>query len=640
MRVVSARLQAVLTGVCLLALVGHWVSGWDWAAHLSVLAGSVFAFRAAWASLRDRSIDVNVLMVLAAAGSVLLGHPAEAAVLLFLFSLSHTLEEFTLGRTKSAIEGLIALRPETAVRLRDDGEETVRVEALVPGDRVRVKAFETVPVDGRILTGDSHVNEGAMTGEPVPVTVSEGSEVLGGTQNEEGMFTMEVLRASGQTTLDKVVELVRDAQENKASGERVSQWFGQRYTIFVIVAFLVSLGLRTVVGQEWGPAAYASLTLLVALSPCALVISVPATTLSAMAWAARNGILIRGGQAIEEAGRVDTVTLDKTGTLTVGRPVLAEICVCTAEPVGGQVCQDEETCWSGGDMSGEAQRFLQLAAVAEQYSEHPIARAIVGAAKEQGLDVPEGDSSEVVPGLGIRSRWDGVEIAVGQARFFPDLPSGFQAHADELRRKGMTVAIGRFGDDYAAFGLQDSPRGTARWAVSELRGLGVSRVLMLTGDNAETAEAVAGQVGVNEFRAGLFPADKEGIIGGMVDEGRRVMMVGDGINDAPALSRAHVGVAMGGLGSDIALNAADIVLMNDRVERLPSILRLGQKTNRIIWSNLVFAGGVMAVLSIGSVVLDLIAPEMHSALLPMAVVGHEGSTVLVILNGLRLLRGP
>ncbi len=636
----SARFQLVLTAVCAVFLVGHWIFGEDWLAYISVAAGSVFALQSAWNSVRAREIDVNLLMVLAAVGAVVLGHPAEAAVLLFLFSLSNTLEELTLGKTKSAIEGLIALRPDKAIRLGEDGEESVPVEELKAGDRVRVKAFEQIPVDGVMVSGETHINQVAMTGESTPISASEGTEVLAGTQNEEGMFVMEVLRPSGQTTLDKVVELVRDAQENKASGERLSQWFGQKYTIFVIVAFAVSLGVRMMIGQVWAEAAYASLTLLVALSPCALVISVPASTLSALAWAARNGILVRGGQSIEEAGRVDTVTMDKTGTLTMGKPVLSEICVCTTEPVSSQPCRDEEMCWAGGEMTPEAQVFLRYAAIAEQYSEHPIARAIVRAARDQGLDVPEVDENEVVPGMGIRAKWNGVSIKVGQLRFFEGLPAGFEAHADELRRKGMTVAIGEFDGEYAAFGLQDAPRVESRQAIADMRDLGVTKVVMLTGDNLETAAAIAPAVGVTEFQAGLFPADKEEIIAGYVKEGRRVMMVGDGINDAPALSLANVGVAMGGLGSDIALNAADIVLMNDRIEKLPQIIRLGKKTNGIIWGNLVFAGAIMAVLSIGSVVLDAVAPSMHEALLPMAVVGHEGSTVLVILNGLRLLRGP
>lgn len=639
MSTVGPRLQGALTAICAVFLVAFWVTGLSWVALVSVAAGSIFALQTAWESLRDRQVDVNLLMVLAAAGAVFLGHPGEAAVLLFLFSLSNTLEAYTMGKTQSAIEGLIALRPDTAILLTDEGEKTVQVADLVPGDRVRVKAFEQIPVDGTVVSGETHINQAAMTGEPVPVAATVGSDVLAGTQNEEGMFVMQVSRATGQTTLDHVVALVADAQENKASGEKISQWFGQTYTFFVIGAFLVSLAIRMGIGQGWTEAAHASLTLLVALSPCALVISVPASTLSALAWSARNGILVRGGQFIEEAGRVDTVVLDKTGTLTAGKPALAEICICTSELVSNQHCRDEEQCWAGGAMSEEAKRYLRLAATAEQYSDHPIATAIVQAARDQGLDIPELTETEAVPGLGIRARLGDTQIKVGQVRFFEDIPKGFHEHADELRRKGMTVAIGEFDGEYAAFGLQDQVRPAAKAAVESLREQGAEKVVMLTGDNQETAAAIAPTVGITEFRAGLFPEDKEKEVAAFTDQGRRVMMVGDGINDAPALTRANVGVAMGGLGSDIALNSADIVLMNDKIERLPLVMKLGKKANGIIRANLLFAGGVMAVLSIGSVILDAVAPGSRSLLLPFAVVGHEGSTILVILNGLRLLKG-
>ncbi len=601
----------------------------------------MFALQTAWESIRARELDVNVLMVVAAAGAVILGHPGEAAVLLFLFSLSNTLEAYALGKTKSAIEGLIALRPENAILVVAGEDQVTLVKDLDVGDEVRVKAFEQIPVDGVLVMGDTHVNQVAMTGESVPIAKSTGDEVLAGTQNEEGMFVMRVLRRSGETTLDKVVNLVQDAQDNKASGEKISGWFGQKYTIFVIGSFFISLFVRLAIGQEMSVAAYSSLTLLVALSPCALVISVPASTLSALAWGARNGILIRGGQYIEELGKIDSITMDKTGTLTIGKPVLREICVCTTSFDSDRLCKEDEFCWIEGEsLSPKAAKLLAMAAAAEQYSEHPIAVAIVRAAKQHGLEVRKIEKNEVVPGLGIQGVLDGIIIRVGQPKFFEDMPEGFRDHADELRIKGMTVAIGEFGGEYAAFGLQDSPREEAKSTVQELGNMGVSRIMMLTGDNLATAQAISEEVGVTEIRAGLSPIDKEEIIADLVGSGSRVMMVGDGINDAPALSRAHVGVAMGGLGSDIALNSADIVLMNDRIEHLPTILKLGRKTTGIITANLIFAGAVMAILSIGSVVLDIVVPQMHNFLLPMAVLGHEGSTVLVILNGLRLLRGP
>ncbi|MFQ3668524.1 MAG: HAD-IC family P-type ATPase, partial [Fimbriimonadaceae bacterium] len=327
-------LQVVLTGLCAVFLVLSFFVEGSWAAYASVVFGSYFALKEAWGSLRERSLDVNFLMVFAAVGSVALGHPVEAAVLLFLFSLSSTLESFAMSRTKAAIESLIQLRPDTAIRLTDDSDERVPVAELKLGDRVRIVPYDQVPVDGTILEGRSNIDEATMTGESTPVEKEPGDKVLAGTQNLEGMLVVSVTATVGDTALEKIVDLVRDAQENKASGERISQWFGQRYTLFVLGAFAVSLAIRLALGQEMQPALFAALTLLVALSPCALVISTPASTLSALAWAARNGMLIRGGEFIETAGRIDTIAMDKTGTLTLGQPRLVDMCLCRKTAVG------------------------------------------------------------------------------------------------------------------------------------------------------------------------------------------------------------------------------------------------------------------------------------------------------------------
>lgn len=583
-------------------------------------------------------------MLLAAAGSILLGHPAEAAVLLFLFSLSGTLESFAMARTRSAIEGLIRLKPDQALLVEGDSTRKVKVEEVRRGQTIRVLPFEHIPLDGRVVSGASAVDQAAISGESVPASKEAGDTVLAGTQNLDGVLTVEVSTASGDTTLEKMVELVRDAQENKASGERISQWFGQRYTVLVIAAAALSLGLRlTVFSQGWDHAAYASLTLLVALSPCALVISTPASTLSALAFAARKGMLVRGGEFIESSSKVTTVFLDKTGTLTQGEFVLDEICVCssaTAAVPAGAVCREHEACWAGGEeMRDAARSVLRLAAAAEQYSTHPIAEAIVRAAKRQGIELPTASENFAVPGQGVRAVVDGTPVRVGQMRFFEQVPPEFASHANEMRAKGMTVAIMEAGGIYAAFGMRDIPRSDARAALDALRSLGVSRMAMLTGDNDETAHAIAKEVGIDEVRAGLLPEDKETLVAEASAKGT-VMFVGDGVNDAPSLARAAVGVAMGGLGSDIALNAADVVIVQDRLDRLPLLIRLGRKTSSIIRANLFFAAGVIFFLALATVFLDRFFPEQRTMILPLAVVGHEGSTVLVILNGLRLLRGP
>lgn len=639
------RVQTALTALCFAGVIGHWITGQAWLAYGSVAFGSVFALQSGWQALVDRRLDVNVLMILAAVGAVVLGHPAEAAVLLFLFSLSNTLEAYTLGRTESSIEGLVKLRPDDAWLVTDAGEVKTPLAQIQIGAQVRVRPFENIPLDGTLIEGRGEVNQASLTGESQPVSKLPGDDLWAGTQNQGSALVMSVTRAVGDTTLERVVTLVREAQANKASGERVSQWFGERYTVFVIVVFVLSIGIRMGIGQEWGRAAHASLNLLVALSPCALVISTPATMLSALAWAARHGILVRGGQALEAAGQVDTVAMDKTGTLTAGKFALKEICVCAPTVAAtGAPCHEGEVCWHGGELAAEAARALALAASAEQYSTHPLATALVAAAKSNGLTVPAAEDSEVVSGLGVRARVGAQVVTIGQPRFFTNLPAEFRDHANRMRAKGLTVAVMQLNDgaaeQFVALGLRDEPRPEAEAALKALRKAGASRIVMLTGDTPETAHAVATDLHLDEVRAGLMPDEKLRWIEEQAAAGRRVMMVGDGVNDAPSLARAHVGVAMGGLGSDVALNAADAVLMHDNLERIAQLVQLGGKARRIITANLVFAGSVVVVLTLGLMILDAVAPQLRGSLLPIAVVGHEGSTVLVILNGLRLLRGP
>jgi Cd2+/Zn2+-exporting ATPase len=648
------HVQVALTSLCAFFLAVSMVtkipalSAWAWPgwAYLSVACGSYFALSAARDALRERKLDVNFLMVLAAAGAIAVDHVQDAAVLLFLFSLASVLEAMAMAKTRSAIEGLIQLRPATALRVEEGEDREVRVEDLQAGDLVRVLPFQSVPADARVEHGAGEVDESAMTGESRPVAKGAGDVLLAGTQNLDSMLVARVTAAVGDSTLEKIVALVRDAQENKASGERISQWFGQRYTLFVIGAFSVSLAVRAVTGAPTELALYASLTLLVALSPCALVISTPASTLSALAYAARRGVLVRGGQYIEAAGRIDVVALDKTGTITLGKPQLVEICVCQGLAVAvaaGRQCEgdcevcDFISCWRRGDPIGEASaQMLRLAASAERFSTHPIAEAIVAAARQAGLSVPEASEHQAYPGLGLVARVEERDVKIGQGRFFGDedghLPQSFRNHLQEMQGRGLTAVLMRAGDTWAAFGMRDEPRPEAPALVRALRDAGAKRVVMLTGDNPETAQAVAQAVGVDEVHAGLMPADKARLIGDWSDQGQRVMMVGDGVNDAPALTRASMGVAMGGLGSDVALNASDAVLVQDRLERLPELMRLGRMANRIIRTNLLFAAAVILVLTTLSFAITL--P------LPIAVLGHEGSTVIVILNGLRLLRGP
>lgn len=660
-------LQTVLTILCGITLVLQFVPGWSVLGYASVVFGSYFALRSAYESIVERTLDVNLLMVLAAIGAIVVGHVPDAAALLFLFSLSSTLEAMALGKTRSAIEGLVKLRPDRAIRIGADGDQEVPSQDLDVGDLVRVLPYQQVPADGTLAQNWVHLDESAMTGESRPVEKLEGERVLAGTQNLDRMMVMTVTARTGDSTLERIVELVSEAQENKASGERISAWFGQRYTVFVFAVFILAFAVRMTLGNPLPDALYSALILLVALSPCALVISTPASTLSALAFAGRRGILVRGGQYMEEAGRVNVVALDKTGTLTEGRPQLVEVCVgegwreperLAACPVPASasstaVCDRScavcafITCWHAGQpMPSNTAAVLSRAAAAEAFSTHPIAEAIVRAAREAGLPIPEADSHTAVAGMGIESVVDGHSLRIGQLRFFEGgetfLPGGFREHVQEMQARGLTAVLMNDGQQWTAFGLHDVPRPSAAGFVQNLKAQG-ARVVMLTGDNPATAHAVAKDLGVDEVHAGLMPQDKAALIGQWVDEGQRVMMVGDGINDAPALARAHVGVAMGGLGSDVALRAADVVLVQDRIERIPVLMDLGRRTNRTIKANLLFAAGMIIVLTLLSFVWPLVpalvawTPQMP---LPMAVVGHEGSTVLVILNGLRLLRAP
>ncbi len=619
-------LRLPFTVLCAAFLALSYVPGWSVLALVSVLLGAPFAVDTAWQSLRQRNLDVNLLMVLAAAGAIAVGQSRDAAVLLFLFSLSTLLESIAMARTKSAIAGLVRLRPSQALLLRDGKTESVPVESVEIGDLVRVPAFESVPLDGEVVEGQSSIDASAMSGEAAPVSVAAGAAVVGGTQNLDGVLLVRVSAVVGDSALDRIVDLVRDAQDNKASGERVSQWFGQRYTAFVLVAFAASFGVRLALGEVGGTAFYTSLTLLVGLSPCALVISTPATTLSALTWCAKHGILVRGGEYIERAGNVRIVALDKTGTLTEGRPSLRAVAL---EEHAGSISE-----WSAGiPMSKSVGLALGLAAAVERDATHPLALAVVRAAEGQTHLKAEG--GRVEPGLGICANVNGETVLVGSERLLTEhgvaIPPTLHLAIDRMRADGMTVSLMARSGAIAALGFSDSIRPEAKGFIASLKHQGIQKTVMLTGDRKETADAIAGGLGLDAVRAGLMPGGKTEEIRLLAKDGE-VMMVGDGVNDAPSLAAASVGVAMGGLGSDVAFNAADVVLMRDRLDSISDLIRLGRRTSATVRFNFIFAGAMIATLALTSLTGRL--P------LPFAVVGHEGSTVLVILNGLRMLRGP
>ncbi len=629
--------RIALTSVCGLTLGASFIPGLGWLAFVAAIAGSYEAVKASADSLKEKKIDVNLLMVFAAIGAVIVGRVSDAAALLFLFSLSITLESIAMSRTKSAIESLVRLRPSSATLLSGDTETTVEVEKLQIGDTIRIHAYESVPTDAVIVVGRTKVDASAMTGESLPVECGEGDLIVGGTQNLEGTVTARVTATVGDSALDRIVSLVKDAQENKASGQRISDWFGQTYTFFVLGSFGVSFVVRMLLKETVPEAFYLSLTLLVGMSPCALVISTPATTLSALAWCARNGILVRGGEFIELAGKVNAIALDKTGTLTWGKPHLDLVAFSEFDSPNeihefSFIQQPENGLSVPSQPIKEA--IAQIAAI-ERFSNHPIATAIVSTADELQIDIPEITDHKVLSGLGVGAYTSAGKVLIGRERLLAaeniSIPDALQAALTQAQARGFTVSVGATPNGICMLAFSDSVRSNAPSFVQHLKDLGLKHITILTGDRLETAKTVADQVGITEVYAGLMPGEKTERIKELSQQ-CEVMMVGDGVNDAPSLASASVGVAMGRLGSDVAMNAADVVLMHDRLDRIPDLIRLGRMTVATIRMNLGFAGLMIIALTFSSLVIRL--P------LPIAVLGHEGSTVLVILNGLRMLRGP
>ncbi|RME07829.1 MAG: cadmium-translocating P-type ATPase [Anaerolineae bacterium] len=566
--------------------------------------------------LRERKLDVNLLMILAAVGAAFIGQPAEGAALLFLFSLSNTLQTYAMGRSRRAIEALLDLRPKTATVRRDGEVVTLPVEELVVGDRVLVRPGERIPIDGVVVDGNSQVDQATITGESMPVAKGVGDPVFAGTVNGNGSLEIETTHRAQDTTLARIVQMVEEAQAAKANTQRMLDDFEQVYAVLVLLgAVLLTLVPVLLLGHEFQPSFYRAMTWLVVASPCALVISTPASILSAIANAARHGVLFKGGLHLEKTAAIRAVAFDKTGTLTVGKPRLQ-----TFIPLG---------VWDEVDA-------LRLIAAVEARSEHPLAQAIVGAAHERGLSLPEATDFQAFPGLGVEGRVEGMKLWIGNARMFArrgvPLPENVRSLLRELEGRGVTAMLAYRVEDadwLAVIGVADALRPDAAAVVQRLKDAGVQRVIMLTGDNERVAAAIAAQAGVDEFHAGLLPQDKVALLRSLRAKYGPTAMVGDGVNDAPALATADVGIAMGGAGTDVALETADVVLMADDLEKLPFAIGLARAARRVVWQNLVFSLAVIVLLV--ALAFGVRLP------LPFGVLGHEGSTVLVVLNGLRLL---
>ncbi len=585
---------------------------------LAVIAGVYLVLPKAWFSLRRGRPDMNLLMTLAVCGAVGIGEWFEAATVSFLFALSLTLESWSVQRARRAIERLLELAPSVVrvIEAGGTGRETVREtapEAVAVGTVFQIRPGERIALDGEVVRGTSDVNQAPITGESLPVTKEAGSGVFAGTVNGAGTLEVRSTKASGDTTLAHIIRLVGEAQQKRAPSEQWVDAFARYYTPAVLaIAIAVFLVPTVLLGQPVGHWLYQALVLLVIACPCALVISTPVSVVAALAAAARNGVLVKGGVHMETPAKLKAIAMDKTGTLTEGRPSVVEVVA----------------------MSGHtATELLERAAGMESHSDHPLARAILEYCAAQGIAPVPADEFSIIPGLGATARWMGKEYWLGSHRFLEvrgqETPAVHQ-QLEELSRTGRTVVV--IGNETHVCGflaLVDRIRPEAAAMVRSLRAAGVEHVVMLSGDNAGTAAAIGREAGVTEIRADLLPADKVAAIAELVRRYGTVAMVGDGINDAPALALATLGIAMGAAGSDTALEAADVALMSDDLSKLPWLIQHSRRMLGIIRANIVISLTVKA--------LFVLLTILGHASLWAAIAADTGISLLVIFNALRLL---
>jgi cation-transporting P-type ATPase D len=580
-----------------------------WAAYLACyVTGGWEPAYAGLRALRHRKLDVDLLMIVAAIAAAAIGQIFDGALLIVIFATSGALEDVATKRTEDSVRTLLDLAPDQAVIVDEhDTEHTVPAADLTPGDRVVVRPGERICADGVVVAGASDVDQSSITGEPMPAMKTVGDDVFAGTLNGSGALRVTVTRDPSQSVVARIAELVAEASATKAKTQLFIEKVEQRYSTVVVAATLALLTIPLVFGADLQSTLLRAMTFMIVASPCAVVLATMPPLLSAIANAGRHGVLVKSAVAMERLADTTVVALDKTGTLTCGTPR-----VSTIEPLNPQISDDQ---------------LLQLAAAAEQFSEHPLGRAVLAEAQLRRLTLPDAEEFQALPGRGVRARVSGrtVEVLSPTAYRAPHLGALSSVH----KRGATAVVVVQDGEPVGILGLDDQLRPDAAAAVRALTLSTSAPPVLITGDNARAATHLADRVGITDVRAELLPEQKVAAVHELKASGQRVLVVGDGVNDAPAMAAAHTAIAMGQSGADLALETADVVTVRDELTTLPTILELARRARRVVIANLAIASTFIGVL----VIWDL----LWQLPLPLGVAGHEGSTVLVALNGLRLL---
>lgn len=627
-RLPTRTLIAVSGLMVALGLFLEWsggVPGWAvLAAHaFATLAGGLLVFPAAWKAALRFDLNMNVLMTVAVAGAWIIGEQAEGAAVVFLFALSEWLESMAGERGNNAIRSLMSLAPETALRRREDGgSEEVPAREVSVGEHILVRSGQRIPLDGEVTDGNSAVDQAPITGESIPVEKEAGDPVFAGTVNGEGTLTVRVTKPADDSTLSRIIQLVSEAEKTRAPTQRFVDRFAAVYTPAVFaVAILTALIPPLLMGQAWDEWIYRALALLVIACPCALVISTPVSIVSGLTALARTGVLVKGGTHLESLGKLKALAVDKTGTITEGKPKVVEILALE------KVTENE---------------VLSLAASIDQHSEHPIARAVVAHAEERALRISDSEGYRAVTGQGAEAKIDGLDYFIGNHRMAH--ASGLCGEAVEsqlaaFEQRGLSVAIlGRYAEGgsresgtlLGIIAIGDRMRPDARQALAAIHRAGIEQVVMLSGDNQRTVDAIASEAGIDQAFGDLLPDDKVTRLRELLEKYKHVGMIGDGVNDAPALAIASVGIAMGAIGSDTAIETADVALMKDDLTKLAFAIQLGRRTLGMIRFNIAFALLVKAVF--------LVLTFSGHASLWLAILADTGATLLVVANSLRLLK--